>query len=225
MLFTPPATIGSNPCVDLHSWRRRCCAMRIRPSWSKRLLNSLVRRWHRGGAPTDRDVVERHEELQPLPVPPDDETSHHSCHRGQDCRWQHGLAAAHQRCNQCPPRPRAWYTAMVNHSSTAKRETNRMMNHTPVTPLAYPCSEDVRALRSSKECNGHFITWSKIGEDCPRGSTLDHAGCRAARAHAVQPLQAPRAWSWRFIRHQRRRRQVRWWRLRPAGRFADVGRL
>jgi len=47
--------------------------------------------------------------------------------------------------------PRAWYTTMVNESSTAKRETNRFMNRTPVMPLARPCSEDVRALRFSKE--------------------------------------------------------------------------
>ena len=59
----------------------------------------------------------------------------------------------------------------------------------------------------------------------PRGSTLDHAGCRAASARAVQPLQAPRAWSWRFIRCQRRRRQVRYWQLRADGRVAEIGRL
>ena len=133
--------------------------MRIRPSWSKRLLNSLVRRWRRGGAPTDRDVVERLEELQPLPVPRDDDTSHRGCHRGQDCRWQRSLAAAHQRCNHRRQRPRARYTTMVHESSTAMRETNRFINCTPVMPLARPCSEDVRALRFSKEYNGHFITW------------------------------------------------------------------
>ena len=46
---------------------------------------------------------------------------------------------------------RAQYTTMVNESSTAMRETNRFMNCTPVMPLARPCSEDVRALRFSKE--------------------------------------------------------------------------
>ena len=169
--------------------------MRIRPHSSKRSLNSLVRRWRRGGAPTDRDVVERSEELQPLPVPRDDATSHHGCHCGQDCPWQRSLAAAHQCCNAHAQAPRARYTTMVNESSTAKRETNRIMNHTPVMPLPRPCSEDVCAIQFSKEWNGHFITWSKIGEDCPRGSTLNHAGYRAARAHALQSLQAPRVWS------------------------------
>ena len=127
------------------------------------------------------------------------------CH-GPDRRGQHGLDARHQCCQACRKVTRAHKMVMVKEHSPGKGESTRSSESTQTLPATCPSIVGVSARLVSKVQAYHFITCYCRREDCPCGASPDHAGHRPARALAIRPLQAPRAWSWRNDCRQRRRR-------------------
>ena len=129
----------------------------------------------------------------------------------------------------CPP-PRSlhgslWVAEMVNESSRDNGESTRITESMISMPATLPSTVGVCARLVSKVQAYHFITWYRRREDCPRGAKQGHAGHIPARALAARPLQAPRAWSWRFDCRQRRRLVATSGTEKSAGRVVGEGAL
>ena len=113
---------------------------------------------------------------------------------------------------------RAHKLVMVKEYSPGKGGSTRSSESTQTLPATWPSIVGVCAWLVSKVQAYHFITCYCRREFCPRGASPGHAGYRPARALAVRPLQAPRAWSSRFDCRQWRRRSVTSGSEKSAGR-------
>ena len=107
---------------------------------------------------------------------------------------------------------------MVKEYSPGKGESTCSSESTQAPPATCPSIVGVCAWLISKVQAYHFITCYCRREDCPRGTSPGHAGYRPARALAVRPLQAPRAWPSRFDCRQWRRRSATSGSEKSAGR-------
>ena len=141
--------------------------------------------------------------------------------RAPDRRGQHGLDARHQCCQAYRKVTRAHKMVMVKEYSPGKGESTRSSESTHALPATCPSIMGVCARLVSKVQAYHFITCYCRREDCPRGASPGHAGHRPARALAVRPLHAPRAWSWRNDSRQWRRRSATSGSEKSAGRPSD----